>query len=230
MDLITYDNAHKVKDILLKGNLDNKSIKLEFKNINAKVNINGLTEVEKSKIFIYEDMDMFWFTNSLNEEDTDGCIDINGHKEELYMNIGSWGDNKYNIKNMHLVLGITTNKFGSAKEYFSQIEISQALEDENYIYIVKNITDLAGRGSISRINTGLKNDKDKKYERRTRLVNRLNSQVLVHNTKDWMVISKINKEDLQNNDKFNSICYELIRDIINYSFTIEDIIAEDKLK
>lgn len=230
MDLITYDNAHKVKDILLKGNLDNKSIKLEFKNINAKVNINGLTEVEKSKIFIYEDMDMFWFTNSLNEEDTDGCIDINGHKEELYMNIGSWGDNKYNIKNMHLVLGITTNKFGSAKEYFSQIEISQALEYENYIYIVKNITDLAGRGSISRINTGLKNDKDKKYERRTRLVNRLNSQVLVHNTKDWMVISKINKEDLQNNDKFNSICYELIRDIINYSFTIEDIIAEDKLK
>lgn len=230
MDLITYDNAHKVKDILLKGNLDNKSIKLEFKNINAKVNINGLTAVEKSKIFIYEDMDMFWFTNSLNEEDTDGCIDINGHKEELYMNIGSWGDNKYNIKNMHLVLRITTNKFGSAKEYFSQIEISQALEDENYIYIVKNITDLAGRGSISRINTGLKNDKDKKYERRTRLVNRLNSQVLVHNTKDWMVISKINKEDLQNNDKFNSICYELIRDIINYSFTIEDIIAEDKLK
>lgn len=45
-----------------------------------------------------------------------------------------------------------------------------------------------------------------------------------------MVISKISKEDLQNNDKFNSICYELIRDIINYSFTIEDIIAEDKLK
>lgn len=45
-----------------------------------------------------------------------------------------------------------------------------------------------------------------------------------------MVISKINKEDLKNNNKFNSICYELIRDIINYSFTIEDIIAEDKLK
>ena len=230
MDLITYDNAHKVKDILLNGNFDNKSINLEFKNINAKVYINGLTEVEKSEIFIYEDMDMFWFINSLNEEDTYGCIDINGHKEELYMNIGSWGDNKYNIKNMHLVLGTTTHKFGSAKEYFSQIEISQALEDENYIYIVKNITDLAGKGCISRINTGLKNDKDKKYERRTRLVNRLNSQVLVHNTKDWMVISKINKEDLQNNDKFNSICYKLIKDIINYSFTIEDIIAEDKLK
>ena len=131
---------------------------------------------------------------------------------------------------MHLALGTTTNKFGSSKEYFSQIEISQSLEDENYIYIVKNITDLAGKGCISRINTGLKNDKDKKYERRTRLVNRLNSEVLVHNTKDWMVISKINKEDLKNNNKFNSICYELIRDIINYSFTIEDIIAEDKLK
>ena len=230
MDLITYDNAQKVKDILLKGNLDNKSINLEFKNINAKVNINELTEVEKSQIFIDENVDMFWFINSLNEEDTYLCVDINGHKEELYMNIGNWGDYKYNIKNMHIALGTTTNKFGSGKEYFSQIEISQALEDENYIYIVKNITDLAGKGCISRINTGLKNDKGKKYERRTRLVNRLNSEVLVHNTKDCMVISKINKQDLQNNDKFNSICYKLIRDIINYSFTIEDIIAEDKLK
>lgn len=230
MDLITYDNAHKIKDILLNGYFDNKSINLEFKNINAKVNINGLTEAGKSEMFIDEDLEIFGFINSLNEEDTYGCIDISGHKEELYMNIGSWGDYKYDIKNMHLALGTTTNKFGGSKEYFSQIEISQALEDENYIYIVKNITDLAGKGCISRINTGLKSDKDKKYERRTRLVNRLNSEVLVHNTKDWMVISKINKEDLKNNNKFNSICYELIRDIINYSFTIEDIIAEDKLK
>ena len=59
MDLITYDNAHKVKDILLNGNLDNKSINLEFKNIDAKVSINGLTEVEKSEKFIDEDMDIF---------------------------------------------------------------------------------------------------------------------------------------------------------------------------
>ena len=58
MDLITYDNAHKIKDILLKGNLDNKSINFEFKNINAKVNINGLTEAEKSEMFIDEDMDI----------------------------------------------------------------------------------------------------------------------------------------------------------------------------
>ena len=59
MDLITYDNAHKIKDILLNGYFDNKSINLEFKNINAKVNINGLTEAEKSEMFIDEDMDIF---------------------------------------------------------------------------------------------------------------------------------------------------------------------------
>lgn len=174
-------------------------------------------------------MELLFFLNSLNEEDEFACVNINGKKEALYMNIGQWGGYKYYIENMHLVLGTTTNKFGRSKEYFSQIEISQSLEDENHIYIVKNITDLAGKGSISRINTGLKDDKDKKNERRTRLVNRLNSKVLVHGTKDWMVISKINKEDLKNNDKFNNICYELIKDIINYTFTIEDIIAEDKL-
>lgn len=59
MDLITYDNADKIKDILLNGYFDNKSINLEFKNINAKVNINGLTEAEKSEMFIDEDMDIF---------------------------------------------------------------------------------------------------------------------------------------------------------------------------
>ena len=50
MDLITYDNAHKIKDILLNGYFDNKSINLEFKNIDAKVSINGLTEAEKEQL------------------------------------------------------------------------------------------------------------------------------------------------------------------------------------
>ena len=172
-------------------------------------------------------MDMFWFLNSTDEDNEFSCININGKKEILYMNMGQWGSYKYDIQNMHLVLGTTTSKFGGSKEYFSQIEISQSIEDDKYIYIIKNITDLAGRGAISRVNSGLKDDKDKKHARRTRLVNKLNSKVISHDNKDWMVINQINKSDLDVNDKHNDIFYELIKDIINYSLTIEDIIAED---
>lgn len=229
MELITYDNSHKIKDILLNSYFEGKSINLEFKHINTKVIIDSLTESEKSRVFTDTDMYMSCFLNSEDEEDEYACVNINNKKELLYFNIGQWGDYKYDIQNMHLVLGTTTNKFGSAREYFSQIELSQSLEDEKYIYIVKNITDLAGRGAISRINTGLKNDKDKKHKRRTRLVERLNSKVIFYSDKDWMVISKVDKGSLTNKENFNEVFYRLINDIINYSFTIEDIIAEDKI-
>ena len=95
MDLITYDNAHKIKDILLNGYFDNKSIKLEFKNINAKVNINGLTEVEKSEKFIDEDMDIFQAAELLSSNGMlikrpiligNGSV-IVGFKEEIYNEI-----------------------------------------------------------------------------------------------------------------------------------------------
>lgn len=229
MELITYDNAHKIKAILLNNYFEDKSINLEFKHINTKVIIDSLTESEKSRVFTDRDMDMRCFLNSEDEDDEYTCVNINNKKELLYLNIGQWGDYKYDIENMHLVLGTSTNKFGSAREYFSQIELSQSLEDEEYIYIVKNITYLAGRGAISRINTGLKNDKDKKHERRTRLVERLNSKVISYLDKDWMVISKVDKSSLTDKENFNEVFYRLINDIINYSFTIEDIIAEDKI-
>lgn len=143
------------------------------------------------------------------------------------MNIGEWGY-EYRIPNMHIVLGSSYN-FGSSKDYFSQIEISQALEDREYIYIVKNISKLSGEGAITRINSGLKTDKYKKKERRIRLVNRLNSKSIYYDNQDWMVLSKIDKSDLIKEERHNNIFYNLTKDIINYSFTIEDIIAEDNM-
>lgn len=229
---ITVENAEKIKNILLYGYLDNKTIELEYKHINTKVRINGKSKNEKSSMFTDLDMDMYYFLNNLDEEDIHSCIYINNKKEKLYINIGQWGTYEYDIPNMHIALGTSTYKFGSAREYFSQLEISQALEDSNYIYLVKNITDLSGPGAISRLNTGLKSDKDRKHERRNILVNRLNCETKLYKDnkeKEWMVISKINKQDLNNEEKCNDIFYSIINDILNYSFTIEDIIAEDKL-
>lgn len=43
-----------------------------------------------------------------------------------------------------------------------------------------------------------------------------------------MVVSKISKEDLSNDEKYNDIFF-IIKYILNCAFTIEDIIAEDEL-
>ncbi|MCR1822070.1 hypothetical protein [Terrisporobacter muris] len=223
MERISLQNAEKIKEILLYNSIDNKSINLEYKNIKTIINIDGTTEREKSPLFDY--MDMFNFLCS-QENDNFQCVEINNKKYDLYMNIGGWGY-EYDIPNMHIVLGTTFSKIGS-KQYFSQLEISQALEDDKCIYLVKNISKLSGEGAISRLNSGLK-ERALKYERRNRLINRLKTTTKLYDDNEWMIVSKIRKEDLSDKEKYNNIFYSMIKDILNYSFTIEDIIAEDKI-
>lgn len=229
MERITIKNAEKIKNILLNNYLDNKSINLEYKNIKTIINIDGITESKKSELFDDREMQMFNFLHG-DQEGNLLCIEVNNKKHHLYMNIGEQGVSgryKYDIHDMHIVLGTTYSKFG-AKELFSQLEISQSIEDNDYVYLVKNISDLAGKGAIARLNSGLKYKKEK-YERRNILINRLNTTTKPYEGKEWMIVSKISKEDLDNGQKYNDIFYTMIKDILNYSFTIEDIIAEDKI-
>ena len=166
----------------------------------------------------------------INEEEEENiyCMKINNRNHQIYLNIGDWGYN-YRIPNMHIVLGTTYN-FGSTKAYFSQLELSQALEDDNSIYIVKNITKLSGEGAITRINSGLKDNRERKIERRMELINRLDGKTIPFNKSEWLIITEINKKDLELEENHNEIFFRLIKDFINYSFSIEDIIAEDKLR
>lgn len=229
MKRITSDNAEKIKWILLNSYLDNKSISLEYKNIRTKININGLTASEESELFDDRNMEISYFLDDSLDNEYE-CININGRNHQLYMNIGQWGvtgSYQYDIPEMHMVLGTTSSKFG-AKDFFSQLEISQALEDKDYIYLVKNISKLAGKGAIARLNSGLK-DKNLKHERRNRLIDRLNTQTKPYDDNEWMVISKISKDNLEKEEMYNDIFYNMIKDILNYSFVIEDIIAEDKM-
>ena len=72
-------------------------------------------------------------------------------------------------------------------------------------------------------------EKALKHERRNRLINRLDTITKLYDENEWMVVSKVSKEDLDNEQKYNDIFYTMIKDILNYSFTVEDIIAEDKI-
>lgn len=227
MELITIDNANKIKQILLNNYIEGKTINLSYPSIKTEINISNVSENEASKTFMDRSMQEMSFINE-EEEENIYCMKINNRNHQIYLNIGDWGYN-YRIPNMHIVLGTTYN-FGSTKEYFSQLELSQALEDDNSIYIVKNITKLSGEGAISRINSGLKDNRERKIERRMELINRLDAKTIPFNKSEWLIITEINKKDLELEENHNEIFFRLIKDFINYSFSIEDIIAEDKLR
>ena len=90
MNRITNDNAQKIKNILLNNYLDNKSINLEYKNIKTIINIDRITESEKSQLFDDRNMEMFHFLNG-EQEGNLLCMEVNNKKHQLYMNIGEWG-------------------------------------------------------------------------------------------------------------------------------------------
>ena len=227
MELITIDNANKIKQILLNNYIEGKTINLSYPSIKTEINISNVSENEASKTFMDRSMQEMSFINE-EEEENIYCMKINNRNHQIYLNIGDWGYN-YRIPNMHIVLGTTYN-FGSTKAYFSQLELSQALEDDNSIYIVKNITKISGEGAISRINSGLKDNRERKIERRMELINRLDAKTIPFNKSEWLIITEINKKDLELEENHNEIFFRLMKDFINYSFSIEDIIAEDKLR
>ena len=191
MELITIDNANKIKQILLNNYIEGKTINLSYPSIKTEINISNVSENEASKTFMDRSMQEMSFINE-EEEENIYCMKINNRNHQIYLNIGDWGYN-YRIPNMHIVLGTTYN-FGSTKAYFSQLELSQALEDDNSIYIVKNITKLSGEGAITRINSGLKDNRERKIERRMELINRLDGKTIPFNKSEWLIITEIRRK------------------------------------
>ena len=132
----------------------------------------------------------------LNNND-DKPLRIKDKYYDLSFKVGWWRDT-YRIINAHVTLGSNCSRLGL---FLCQLELSQALQDSNYIYLVKNLFKLAGDGSIARLNRGLK------YR------------------EEWFVVSKISKQDLEEENDEN-ILYEFLKDFLNYSLTIEQILLD----
>ena len=124
------------------------------------------------------------------------------------------------IKSGHIFLG--SEAFNN---YFAQVELSHAIEDENYIYIVKNISKLAGEGSIYRLNKNAE-DKNDKYMRREILIDELKSEVIEYKNSRWIVVDKILKSDLDDESKYSDVIYDFILNFLKYAFCIEEIIEK----
>lgn len=207
-------NAFKLKKVLLEDTID-KEIELTFNKLNAYIKINALGETEVNGAM----NDIYLLNDQIDENKL--CFSINDKKYDLFLSIGKWRDS-YRINDVHIVLGTNYN----SERCFSQLELSQALEDDKYIYIIKNLTKLAGEGAISRLNNGLGSDKEAKRKRRAELVEKLNFDVIYYDNNDWICIAKIDKEELENEENNSNILYDFLNNFIKYSFAIEEIIAD----
>ena len=217
MRLIDRDTAYLIKKIVMQSNID-KSIELRYDSLDIKVIINSISNIVNSQRF--QDMDERFLINK-----NKSSLKIKKKEYDLFLNIGDWGY-EYRIPDVHLCLGSSYRKLG---EFFAQLELSQALEDDEYIYIIKNISKLAGEGAISRINNGLKSNKERKHIRRSILVQALDSEVIEFDNHEWMVICRIPKQNLKK-ENYSEIAYNFIKSFVNYAFTIEEIVANDTIK
>lgn len=216
-ELITVGNCNTIKEILVNTGLTG-DIEISSHNLELDLTIDSVSMTIRDEHFI--DMDKVYFMF----EDSTSVLKVKEREYELFFNLGEWGTRERRIPNSHLVLGTSPIKFGS--DYFCQIELSQAVEDEEFIYIIKNISKLAGEGAISRLNNGLGYDKDMKHKRREELIERLNLEVISYDNNDWCCLNKIDKDKLINEACHEEIFHEFMYSFLMYALTIESIVAE----
>lgn len=128
------------------------------------------------------------------------------------MSVGRWSDNA-RLEDAHVVLDSSL-----IPDRFAQLEFSTCLTDGARVLIVKNLTDLAGRGAITRINTGAKN-RHEKVARRKRLVEALDADVVEWNGKEWLVVFGLRLS--QARKRSQRVFAEALRSFLRYAGEVE---------
>ena len=211
-ELITQNEANRIKQILTETGLK-EDINIEVLNGKYKINAFNITESFKTERYEY-DMDEFYLMDKTNKYDV---LEYKNKLYEVFVNLGEWAY-KTELKNSHITVG--SSKF---HDYSFQLELSQAIKDKENIYIVKNITNLSGKGALVRLYRGLGKDRAKKEKRRERFVEEFNSEILKYEGKEWIVISKISLKDLFDDNKGKDIFYDLLISILKAMLLVEGI-------
>lgn len=214
-ELINQDEADRIKEILESECLC-KPIEIEVDEY--KLNVDNVSEtIETTHHQPYEMKEFYLLNNDFN----DGVLKYKHRLYEAFVNVGEWGY-ETRLKNTHITLG--SDRF---HDFCFQLELSQAIKDENYIYIAKNITSMAGPGAICRLYRGLKSDKAKKLMRQQQFIERYGNELIRYKNKDWIVISKIGVNDLHDDVKAPEIFYNLIKNMFFAMISVESIGAND---
>lgn len=211
-ELITQNEANRIKQILNETGLK-EDINIEVLNGKYKINAFNITESFKTERYEY-DMDEFYLMDKTNKYDV---LEYKNKLYEVFVNLGEWAY-KTELKNSHITVG--SSKF---HDYSFQLELSQAIKDKENLYIVKNISNLAGNGALVRLYRGLGKDRSKKENRRQRFIEEFNSRILKYEGKEWIVISKILLDDLFDDNKNEEIFYNLLNSILKAMLLVEGI-------
>lgn len=217
MNAISLSNARQIMEILLESQFMEDKVALDISSLDLKIHIDSISKAEEYKD--YEGVKRRYFEYQGSRR----VMAVDNRALQLFLLLGDWGYD-VDINDVHVCLGTRPLMFGS--EYFCQIELSQAVEDDNNIYIIKNISKLTGKGAITRLNNGAIS-RQQKVVRRDLLVKELNAQLLDNNNDTWIVIHTISKEELFGNENASGILNEFIKAYLSYAFTVEKIVKEN---
>ncbi len=212
---ISKSNLSLLKNILLYATLE-KEILIKVEKLGLVFKANKLSVAEPSGE--YEEMNETCF---MLDDSTD-VLTVEGRFYSVFYNVGEWGY-ETRIPASHVCLGTRPLKFGS--DYFCQLELSQSLQDDENIYIVKNISKLAGEGAISRLNNGLGKNRVQKHKRRLLLKEKKGYKSIIYENNEWLSLSSVNIADLKNEDEKSKVLCGLMSDFLEYAFAIEEIIS-----
>ena len=211
-ELITQNEANRIKQILNETGLK-EDINIEVLNGKYKINAFNITESYKSEHYGYN-MNEFYLMDNHNKYNV---LEYKNKLYEVFVKFGEWGY-KTRLNNTHITVGSS-----KSHDYSFQLELSQAIKDKENLYIVKNISNLAGNGALVRLYRGLGKDRAKKEKRRERFVEEFNSEILKYEGKEWIVISKISLKDLFDDNKGKGIFYDLLISILKAMLLVEGI-------
>lgn len=211
-ELITQSEADRIIQILNETRLK-EDINIEVLDGKYKINAFDITESYKSEHHGYN-MNEFYLMDNHNKYNV---LEYKNKLYEVFVNFGEWAY-KTRLNNTHITAG--SSKF---HDYSFQLELSQAIKDKKNLYIVKNITNLAGNGDLVRLYRGLGKDRTKKENRRQRFIEEFNSRILKYEGKEWIVISKILLDDLFDDNKNEEIFYNLLNSILKAMLLVEGI-------
>lgn len=212
------ENVERFEKILVEANL-NTTINKDWSNIPISLKTNSLSNYNDKDNFMetrFGKMQVRYFLYDSSRLP----LKIDYKSVELYVNVGPWAYKAREEGGIHICLGC--RQYG---ERFSQLEISDCIQDDKYIYLVKKLNRLAGKGSIMRINKGGQT-RNEKLQRREFLRERLGFEVVDDGDIEWLVIYKVNFKDLSDKEQQDRIITEFYRNFLFYSFTIEEIIKE----
>lgn len=217
-ELINQDEADRIKEILESTWLY-KDIEIEVDKFRLRAS--SVSETNDTEHHNPYRMKEFYL---LDNEDDFGVIEYKNRKYDAFVNVGQWGYDT-RLKDTHITLG--SSKF---HDFCFQIELSQAISDNEHIYIIKNVSNMAGAGAICRLYRGLKNNKEEKLKRQELFIERYGNEVIRYKNKDWIVISKVNKQELYDDAKAEEIFYNLIYNMFLAMLLVESIGEQGEFK